>query len=147
MSVMVSTPDGIAFARLAALKGVLDMQARFGADAARAFARTTGTAVAKRDYGFKGAAAAFLPVVEQEIADIYVIRQWAPEAVASVAAELDRLKDLLEAQGDEFTHEQVAASVADANMPEDEAQFILAVDRVRRFEAQATSTAIKVVFR
>lgn len=75
---VIDTADGIAFYRLAALKGALDLQTK-GLKLSRG---RSATSIAKAQYGLTGTAAKMLPVIEREVEDILTIRAGMDTTVA-----------------------------------------------------------------
>lgn len=68
---MIDTPDGIAFARLAALKGALSLQSK-GMRLSRGVSATT---IGKRQYGLTGGADKQHAVVAQQVEDLLWLRE------------------------------------------------------------------------
>lgn len=68
---VIDTPDGIAFARLAALKGALDLQSK-GIRLSRSF---SATQIGKSQYGLTGSAAKQHAAVAQQVEDLIWLRE------------------------------------------------------------------------
>lgn len=147
MSTIIDTPDGIAFARLAALKGALSLQEK----GMRLSRGRSATAIGKAEYGLtKNTASGQLPIVTQEVEDLHMVRECSPAMqehlgylFAAIGAELvaqapHNEKVFIEGSIRSF---QKAGKVTGA-----EADVLRAIGRIALFE-KACHPHVRVLFR
>lgn len=141
--IIIDTPDGIAFARLAALKGALSLQTK----GMRLSRGTSATAIGKRDYGIKrNTASGQLPIVEQVVEAILQFRECAPEFQSWLGYQFTLA---LNAWVDEDTGSQTELLKRIEALTEPtaaEKQVIKALATVYHFE-MAAKPSVRVLFR
>ena len=133
-SIVIDTPDGIAFFRLAALKGALSMQVA-GLKLSR---NRSATGIAKQSYGLKGQAKTMLPIVEQQVEDLTKLKAIHPEDLAGLKYILQLCLNASEDEGTSVEEElKRYSNTVDTEVTE----LFRAILRVYRFEERSAPGA------
>lgn len=145
--ITINTPDGIAFYRLAALKGALDLQKK-GMKMSRGM---SATQVGKRQYGLtKNTASGQFPIVAQQVEDILAFRACAPAMQDHLGMALTTLLNSIVDDGQKVTPQAIEKSIRGAikvNLVTGaEADVLRALGRIWLFE-RAAQPGTRVVFR
>jgi len=145
MSTVIDTPDGIAFYRLAALKGALDLQTK-GMKLSRG---RSATSIGKAQYGLRrNTASGQYPIVAKQVEDIISLREVAPAMVSWLGYQFQLAYN---AAFDDHNHEptlgQVEAEVMKLTEPTPaEKTALLTLARVWDFESRCLP-AVRIMFR
>jgi hypothetical protein len=142
VSIMIDTPDGIAFARLAALKGALDLQSK-GLRLSRNF---SATQIAKQQYGLKGQASTMHQHVAAIVGDHFMVRE--SDLAEEAALVLLRAVNAINDAGRKVTESSINGQIArDMNGADPGIVKVAeAIGRIYLFE-QGTIPAARVLFR
>lgn len=142
-SIIIDTPDGIAFYRLAALKGALSLQTK----GMRLSRGTSATAIGKRDYGMtKNTATGQLPIVEEVVEAIQQFRECAPALQEHIGRALSGAVNHCNDEGWPVTLRNLDRALRHEDLTPAELSVAVGLAKVYLFE-QGAKPAVRVVFR
>ncbi len=141
MSIMISTPEGIAFARLAALNSALSLQAK----GLRLSRGVSATSIGKAQYGLTGQAARQHQITSSIIGDIFKVREYDLIDEAGTLF-VDILNTIIDRPA-KITESSINGQIARGDIRDEELVAVLeALGRIWLFE-QPQRPAFRVMFR